>query len=166
MSKICVFCGGEIKRWEDEALPCGYKLETVCKTCWERYRNAPPIQRARLALESGRAEDVEGIQRFLNEEEAKEAQNAQRRALQRENLLCCGQEMKVMGKYSFQKLEGLFERFAPAMTAFHCERCGQVKFFDTRFLSQEQPEIDVSAFPPEPPKPTRSQPGKKPPWEK
>lgn len=166
MENICIFCGREIGRWKDEELLCGYQLQTVCVDCWERYKKAPPIQRARLALESGRAKDPEGIRRFLEKEEAQETQNAQRRALQRETLTCCGQTMRTMGEYSFRHRDGLFEGYAPTMTAFRCERCGQVKFFDTRFLSEEQPEIQIPDTPPESPKPTRSRSGEKPPWEK
>lgn len=168
MENICIFCGREIGRWKDEELLCGYKLQTVCGDCWERYKKAPPIQRARLALESGRAKDPEGIRRFLEKEEAQEARNAQRREWQREALTCCGQRMQEMEQYAFRyrNWDSLIEGYAPTMTAFRCERCGQVKFFDTRFLSEEQPEIQIPDAPPESPKPTRSRSGEKPPWEK
>ena len=166
MERICIFCGREIGRWRDEELLCGYELQTVCVDCWERYKKAPPIQRARLALESGRAKDPEGIRRFLEKEEAQEARNAQRRERQRETLTCCGQTMRAMGEYAFRYRDGLLEGCAPTMTAFRCERCGQVKFFDTRFLSEEQPEIDIPDVPPEPSKPIRPRRGEKPPWEK
>ena len=170
MAEICVFCGKTIGLWKDRELLCGNELQISCEACWERYQQAPPIQRARLALDSGRAVNPDGVRQFLEAAERKAEKERQRRERQRESLLCCGQPMaREREDYTFvdQTPLRLLPPRTPSLYLFRCELCGQVKFFDARFFAEEQPEIEI----PEPPgAPEREravcQPGQKPPWEK
>lgn len=170
MTKICIFCGEELRRWTGQSLPCGGIPQPVCENCWDRYSRAPDIQRARLALETGRALDPESIRQFLSQEEAAEAERARRRARQQEVLTCCGQPMAKEETYRFldQTPFSLYRPLTPSLVLFRCNQCGQVKFFDAVFFSEEQPEISLPEppAPAEPVRPYRPKPGQKPPWEK
>ena len=167
MADVCIFCGKEFNFWNADALTCGGVSQPVCGKCADKYAGLPHHQRARLALESGRARSPEQIREYLDEREAKLAQEAQRRELQQEALACCGQRMDRVEEVNLLSRAGLVQTYVGSMIMFRCGRCGQVKFFDASFLEYTPAEEDVP-LPPEAPEQEHAafKPGKKPPWEK
>lgn len=170
MADICIFCGKETTIWNGgDVLVCGGVTQPVCGACRDRYIGLPLRQRARLALETGRARTPESIQEYLDKLDAALAQEATRREYQEKSLACCGQEMAQVDEVSFLSRTDLFQSYTGNMIMFRCDRCGQVKFFDSAFLHYTTVEEDVpipAEKPVEKPKPVRFRPGKKPPWEK
>ena len=169
MADTCIFCGKEIKFWQTDSLTCGGVSQPVCGKCADKYMGLPHHQRARLALETGRARSPEKIQEYLDEREAKLALEAKRRARQEETLTCCGQRMTKVDEVSFLSQMGLFQSYTDPLVMFRCELCGQMKFFGASFLAYTPSEEETTLPPQAPeqePEHVTFQPGKKPPWEK
>lgn len=169
MANTCIFCGREITFWQADFLTCGGVSQPACGKCADKYMGLPCHQRARLALETGRARSPEKIQEYLDTREAKFAQEAKRRARQEESLMCCGQRMTRVEEVSFLSRTNLFQTYTGLMVMFRCELCGQVKFFDASFLKYTPSQEEVTLPPQAPerePEHVTFKPGKKPPWEK
>lgn len=172
MADTCIFCGKETTVWNGgDVLVCGGVSQPVCGSCRNRYVNVPLCQRAKLALNTGRARTPERIQEFLDEMDAKWALEAQRQEYQEKTLMCCGRKMEKLDEGAISLARDFFEGFTNRLWIFRCECCGQVKFFDASFLIRTPQEEEVAIpeeapIPAEKPRPARSRFGKKPPWEK
>lgn len=169
MADTCIFCGKEIKFWQADQLTCGGVPQKVCSKCANKYADLPQYQRARLALETGRARDPEELEKYLARWEEKLAREARRRERQEETLVCCGQRMARVDEVSFLSRAGLFQTYTDDMIMFRCDCCGQVKFFDASFLRYTPPQEDAPVPPQAPEQGAEHvtfKPGQKPPWEK
>lgn len=173
MADNCIFCGKKTTILNGgDVLVCGGVNQPVCGSCRDRYIYLPLRQRARLALDTGRAQYPEQIQTYLEQLDEKLAMEAQRREYQEKTLLCCGRKMEKIDEGSFMLVRELFRGSTNAvLSVFRCPCCGQVKFFDSSFLRYTPHEEDVpipaeEPVPAEKSKPSRSRFGKKPPWEK
>lgn len=165
MADTCIFCGKEIKFWQAGQLTCGGVPQPACGKCGDEYMGLPHHQRARLALETGRARSPEKIQEYLDAREAKFALEARRRARQEEALICCGQRMAKVDKVNLTSRVGFIQDYTGEMVMFRCGLCGQVKFFDASFLEYTPSEEEVT-LPSQVPEHVAFKSGKKPPWEK
>ena len=81
MAKVCAFCGKELGIFDRNTLLAGNVSQPACQDCWNRLLDLPQEERARLALETGRAVEPEALRSFLEAEEAqrKEQREAERR---------------------------------------------------------------------------------------
>ena len=81
MTKVCAFCGKELGIFDRNTLLAGNVSQPACQDCWNRLLDLPQGERARLALETGRAVEPEALRSFLEAEEAqrKEQREAERR---------------------------------------------------------------------------------------
>lgn len=194
MAEKCIFCGKAVTFWSGVPLACGGVEQPACSECAEKYGEEPLLQRARLALDTGRAKKPETLEAFIQGEK-KRLEEAQQRKKARAELLkragegrrestrCCGFDMVRDGVYTFTDQTPFALRmlplYTPTMVLFRCEVCGQIKLFDAEFFPSEEgglepeqkPEPPKEAPAPEPAgpapvKPARPKPGKKPPWEK
>lgn len=143
MADTCIFCGKEIGFWQADQLTCGGVSQPVCGKCADKYADLPQHQRARLALETGRARDSEGLQSYLDRRAEKLEREARRRDFQEKTLVCCGQRMVQVEEVSFLSRVSLFQTYTDTMVMFRCDCCGQVKFFDASFLYYTPPQEDA-----------------------
>ena len=82
MAKRCVFCGKNLSFFDDKTLLCGNALQSVCSACWAGMQDMDQEERARRALDTGRAEEPEVIQAYLDRlEQMRQAQARAREAL-------------------------------------------------------------------------------------
>ena len=82
MAKRCVFCGKNLSFFDDKTLLCGNALQRVCTACWAELQDLDQEERAHRALDTGRAEEPEVIQAFLDRlEQTRQAQARAREAL-------------------------------------------------------------------------------------
>ena len=194
MAEKCIFCGKAVTFWSGVPLACGGVDQPACSECAEKYGWEPLLQRARLALDTGRAKEPETLEAFIQGEK-KRLEEAERRKKARAELLkragegrrestrCCGFEMVRDGVYTFADQTPFALRmlplYTPTMVLFRCEVCGQIKLFDAEFFPPEEGGVEPERRPdppkeapapepagPAPVKPARPKPGKKPPWEK
>lgn len=167
MADKCIFCGKDISFLKCDVLSCGGVNQPVCFACRDRYIEVPLLQRARLALETGRAMEPEAIEDFLKKAEDKAALEARRQEYQKKTLTCCDRRMTEVREVSFVNRAAFFEVCTELMVMFRCDCCGQVKLFEQSFLRYTPAEKQVP-IPPEAPGAERAtgKPGKKPPWEK
>lgn len=167
MADICIFCGKEMRLWQSDVLTCGGVQQPVCRTCSDQYAGLSQRQRGHLALKTGRAQEPERIQAFLDQADAELARDRQRWERQQETLLCCGQRMAEVDKVSFLSQIGFIQTHTGPMLLFRCDRCGQMKLFDASFFAYTPSETEIPALPELPDTaPSTPVPGKKPPWEK
>lgn len=150
MADKCIFCGKDAPFWKGDVLSCGGVNQPVCFECRDQYIKIPLLQRARLALETGRARSPEKIQEFLDQEAEKAVREAQRQERQRETVRCCGQEMTRVDEVAFLRRSSWIQEYTDNMVMFRCELCGQIKFFDAAFLggaSAEQEKEELVTCP-------------------
>ena len=82
MAKRCVFCGKTLSFFDEKTLLCGNALQSVCSACWAGMQDMDQEERARRALDTGRAEEPEVIQAYLDRlEQMRQAQARAREAL-------------------------------------------------------------------------------------
>ena len=149
MADNCIFCGKAVSFWNTSPLTCGGVSQPACSDCAEKYIREPQLQRARLALDTGRAREPEKLMAFLEREEKRRQAQEQLRQ-ERENWrekACpvCGSEMEL-------KLEnfsigadgggGLMSLLADTyeVDLFACPVCGKVELYTARFFREEEPE--------------------------
>lgn len=154
MDDRCIFCGRTISLWDGgDTMLCGGVRQPVCGSCWDRYSDLPALQRAKQALETGRAREPEKLSAFLSKaaerQKELEARKRARQALirsvkegQSDRTRCCGFEMVQEGPYTFSDQTPFTFRmlpvYTPALLLFRCEVCGQVRFFDAGIFSDEE----------------------------
>ena len=117
MADKCIFCGKDAPFWKGDVLSCGGVNQPVCFECRDQYIKIPLLQRARLALETGRARSPEKIQER-----------------QRETVRCCGQEMTRVDEVAFLRRSSWIQEYTDNIVMLRCELCGQIKLFDAAFL--------------------------------
>ena len=194
MADTCIFCGKAVSFWNMSPLACGGVDQPVCSYCADRYGKEPMLQRARLALDTGRAKEPERLTEFIEAEKKRleEVENRKKaraellkraREGRRESTRCCGFDMVRDGEYTFADQTPFALRmlplYTPTMVLFRCEVCGQIKLFDAEFFPPEEGGVEPERRPeppkeesapepagPAPVKTTRPKPGQKPPWEK
>ena len=185
MAEKCIFCGKAVTIWSGIHLACGGADQPACSECAEKYGWEPLLQRARLALDTGRAKAPETLEAFIQRKQAREELLNKAREGRRETTRCCGFEMVRDGVYTFADQTPFAMRmlplYTPTMVLFRCEVCGQIKLFDAEFFPPEEggaepeprpepeqrPEAPIpEPVQPKPFRPSRSRFGKKPPWEK
>lgn len=153
MAENCVFCGKTMTIWNRVSLSCGGVSQPACGDCAEKYGKEPMLQRARLALDTGRALEPEKLLAFIDAEtkrqkEEGERQQARAEQLQRaregrrETTRCCGFDMVREGEYTFTDQTPftlrMLPKYTPTLIMFRCEVCGQVKLFDASFFPPEE----------------------------
>lgn len=153
MAENCIFCGKALSFFTRASLACGGADQPVCSDCAEKYGKEPVIQRARLALDTGRAKEPERLTEFIEAEkkrlgEAENRKKARAELLQRaregrrESIRCCGFDMVRDGEYTFADQTPfalrMFPVYTPTLVMFRCEVCGQVKLFDASFFPPEE----------------------------
>ena len=108
MAKRCVFCGKNLSFFDDKTLLCGNALQRVCTACWAELQDLDQEERAHLALDTGRAEEPEVIQAYLDRlEQMRQAQARAREALKTDKrCLRCG---GVMERYGRKGARGLLK---------------------------------------------------------
>lgn len=138
MAEVCVFCGVELTLLGKNVLECGGVTQPVCKACRKEYAAMSQIERCRELLRTGRAVEAEKVRAFFEEKERETAKQREKMAA----MQCCGQPMTYLGVSEFQLgCQGWFLGNLPNLVAgsmglavFQCERCGQVKFMNPKFL--------------------------------
>ena len=116
MAKRCVFCGKNLSFFDDKTLLCGNALQRVCTACWAELQDLDQEERAHRALDTGRAEEPEVIQAYLDRlEQMRQAQARAREALKTDKrCLRCGGVMERYGRKKFHLgEESLFGTVAP-----------------------------------------------------
>ena len=103
MAKRCVFCGKNLSFFDDKTLLCGNALQRVCTACWAELQDLDQEERAHRALDTGRAEEPEVIQAYLDRlEQMRQAQARAREALKTDKrCLRCGGVMERYGRKKF-----------------------------------------------------------------
>lgn len=164
MAENCVFCGRTLSFWERVPLSCGGVDQPACGDCAEKHGKEPLLQRARLALDTGRAREPEKLMAYIDmesrrQEETERRQQARAEQLQRakegrqEVIRCCGFEMTREGQYTFMDQTPfalrMFPEYTPELVLFRCEVCGQVKLFDASFFPPEEGGTERDPEPPE-----------------
>ena len=140
MAKRCVFCGKTLSFFDEKTLLCGNALQRVCTACWAGMQDLDQEERAHRALDTGRAEEPEVIQAFLDRlEQTRQAQARAREALKTDKrCLRCGGVMERYGRNKFhlgeESLFGTVARdglFASWLTVdiLRCADCGRAEFF-------------------------------------
>ena len=140
MAKRCVFCGKTLSFFDEKTLLCGNALQSVCSACWAELQDLDQEERAHRALDTGRAEEPEVIQAFLDRlEQMRQAQARAREALKTDKrCLRCGGVMERYGRKKFhlgeESLFGTVARdglFAAWLTVdvLRCADCGRAEFF-------------------------------------
>ena len=140
MAKRCVFCGKTLSFFDEKTLLCGNALQSVCSACWAGMQDMDQEERARRALDTGRAEEPEVIQTFLDSLERKRQAVAQAREALKTDKRClrCGGVMERYGRKKFHlgedSLFGTVARdglFAAWLTVdvLRCADCGRAEFF-------------------------------------
>ena len=151
MAEKCIFCGKVVTFFSKTALPCGGADQPVCSECAEKYSRESPLQRARLALDTGRAREPGKLTEFIEAEEKRLEEGEKRKKARaeqlqkakegrRESTRCCGFDMVRDGEYTFadQTPFRLLPHYTPTMVLFRCEVCGQIKLFDAEFFPPEE----------------------------
>ena len=141
MAGQCAFCGKKLGLFND-SLVCGNISQPVCQDCRKKYQDAPQALRCRDLVEKGSPVEPELVRAFL-EREQKELDeiNAEQERLGK-LMSCCGQPMTPVSVSEFQLgCQGFFTGDWPNIIAgamelavFQCERCGQVKFMNPKFI--------------------------------
>lgn len=140
MAKRCVFCGKNLSFFDDKTLLCGNALQRVCTACWAELQDLDQEERAHRALDTGRAEEPEVIQTFLDSlEQRRQAAARAKEALKTDKrCLRCGGVMERYGRKKFhlgeESLFGTVARdglFASWLTVdiLRCADCGRAEFF-------------------------------------
>lgn len=140
MAKRCVFCGKTLSFFDEKTLLCGNALQSVCSACWAGMQDMDQEERARRALDTGRAEEPEVIQTFLDSLERRRQAVAQAREALKTDKRClrCGGVMERYGRKKFHlgedSLFGTVARdglFAAWLTVdvLRCADCGRAEFF-------------------------------------
>lgn len=185
MGDICVFCGRERKGFSKEVLHLGQTQQPICESCMDHMEDMSLLECARLALDSGRAQQRAELQEFVEQEEAK-LQEERKSILTGKTCLRCGGQMIAYGRRQFQLSRSteldrlLFPSLAAGLTddlgmvIMCCEECGKAEFYlptgAKKTLNASAPaakEEDTAA--PQIKKPVWPAPkrkGPKPPWEK
>ncbi len=153
MAEKCIFCGKAVTIWSGIHLACGGVDQPACSECAEKYGWEPLLQRARLALDTGRAKAPETLEAFIQAEQKRQAESEKRKQAReellnkaregrRETTRCCGFEMVRDGVYTFADQTPFAMRmlplYTPTMVLFRCEVCGQIKLFDAEFFPPEE----------------------------
>ena len=153
MAEKCIFCGKVVTFFSKTALPCGGADQPVCSECAEKYSRESPLQRARLALDTGRAREPGKLTEFIEAEEKRLEEGEKRKKARaeqlqkakegrRESTRCCGFDMVREGEYTFTDQTPFALRmlplYTPTMVMFRCEVCGQIKLFDAAFFPPEE----------------------------
>lgn len=149
MADSCIFCGKTLSFFTRISLNCGGVDQLSCADCAEKYGKESMIQRARLALDTGRAREPEKLTAFLEGEEkrrqAQEQLRQEREKWREKACPVCGTEMEL-------KLEnfsigadgggGLMTLLADTyeVDLFACPVCGKVELYTARFFREEEPE--------------------------
>ena len=140
MAKRCVFCGKTLSFFDEKTLLCGNALQSVCSACWAEMQDLDQEERARRALDTGRAAEPEVIQTFLDSLERRRQAVAQAREALKTDKRClrCGGVMERYGRKKFhlgeESLFGTVARdglFAAWLTVdvLRCADCGRAEFF-------------------------------------
>lgn len=140
MAKTCIFCGKELGMFGSKRMLCGNVEQTVCPQCHELMSELSQQERGQRALDTGRAENPQGILAYLNR--MKEEEQRQERARQSlrtgDKCLRCGGPMERYGRKTFHLgEEGLFGPvardglFAAWLEAdiLRCAQCGWAEFY-------------------------------------
>ena len=180
MAENCIFCGKAVTFFSGCTLSCGGVDQPVCGECAEKYIRETKLQRARLALETGRAREPKKLMTYIGQEERRQ----QEREVWREKASrcpACGGEMEL-------KLEnfsigadgggGLMTLLADTyeVDLYACPVCGKVELYTAGFFQKKCQEEDGE--PEEAEEPEQTEPkddsvfgfgkrkDKRPPWEK
>ena len=143
MAKKCIFCETELNLLNKRNLYCGSIAQPLCKDCFSRYEKLSYAEIAAAALNTGRAENADELQKYLDnikrvkqeEAAARKKENEHRRT----DLKClrCDGQMLDYGPATFKLGEETFffsdwNRLisgAVTLSIFRCENCGKVEFF-------------------------------------
>lgn len=148
----CVLCGEEPSVFKRGTISIFGVGQTVCSECKSRYERSAGWDRDALdqrAMSSPYLENREAVQRGHTEAQARQQRAEERRRLEEERvraasqraiLRCCDQDMTSLGTFDFQQgttgfldlpdwLEGSL-----TLVVYRCGCCGQVKFFDPKFV--------------------------------
>lgn len=143
MDNRCIFCGAELGVMNRKKLYCGNTRQNLCRDCYPQYSSLTVVERAEAALNSGRAEEADKLQSYLenvhqarhDEEESRKADKEKR--VSGMKCLRCGGQMLDRGEstfklgeetYFFSDLNRLMSG-SLTMNIFRCEDCGKVEFF-------------------------------------
>jgi len=159
MEDRCIFCGEELSLLKRKKLYCGGIGQTVCGKCFQKYSGCTPAERARLALETGRAASADELRAYVDHMDAvqeKRQQQEQEKRQQRDSgriCLRCGERMLQyrpvtlkLGKetYLFSDLNRLITGSLD-VKVLRCENCGMAEFYipdDKELLQAGKEEQD------------------------
>ena len=153
MAENCIFCGKTLSFWTSSPLACGGADQPACGDCTEKYGKESILERARLALDTGRAKEPEKLMEFIQAEQKRQEEGKKRKQAREEQLKkakegrsettrCCGFDMVREGEYTFADQTPFALRmlplYTPTLVMYRCEVCGQVKLFDASFFPPEE----------------------------
>ena len=138
MDDRCIFCGTELGLLNKKKLHCGNTTQDLCKECYPKYKILSTVERVKAALNSGRAEDADALQNYLeNIQQVKQKETNQEKRITDLKCLRCGGQMLDHGPATFKLGEETYffsdwNRLitgAVTLTVYRCETCGKVEFF-------------------------------------
>lgn len=151
MAEQCIFCGKAVTFFSKTDLPCGGADQPVCSECAEKYSRESPLQRARLALDTGRAKEPGKLTAFLEREEKRQQE---REKWQEKASRCpaCGTEMELkLENFSIGRDGGgglmalLMDEYS--VNLYACPRCGKVELYTADFWKEEEEAEDLVTCP-------------------
>lgn len=142
MAKRCIFCGKEFGLFGKCFILCGDTDQPVCSACHDILSPLSPLERAKKALETGRAVKPEELQKFLLQEKSRREQETARVEQARQAIrtdktcLRCGGSMEKYGKKLFHlgaegllgPADGLFSSWLE-VEIIRCAQCGKAEFY-------------------------------------
>lgn len=161
MAERCIFCGTKLGLFSGRTLACGGASQTVCGDCWNKLSDLSMEERARRALETGRAENADMLQAFLERAEARRKQAEQDRKDRQTDQRClrCGGVMERFGRRHIHLgEEGLFGPVARdgifvswlTVDILRCAGCGKAEFYlpdpEVAPWTPEEPEKQKTVF--------------------
>lgn len=143
MGKYCIFCGQELGLLQRKSLWCGGTSQCTCNDCYQKYVSYNSVERAELALRTGRAENAVELQEYVDrvhaakeEREARQAEKIQQRATDKKCLRCGGRMIQYgplmlkLGEetYFLSDLNRLLSG-SLQVEILRCEACGKAEFY-------------------------------------
>ena len=143
MQGNCIFCRKELGLFQKKELSCGNTTQILCKECYEKYEPLSAVERAEAAFQTGRANDVVELKKYLeNIWEAKAKKEEVRRQKNEKRVtdtecLRCQSKMIAYGPVTFKMGEETYwasdwNRLMTGsltMNLLRCDNCGKVEFY-------------------------------------
>jgi len=139
----CIFCRKELGMMQKKKLFCGTGTQILCKECYLKYEPLSSIERAEAAYETGRAENMTELEKYLDnirnvkmKKQESIKSNTEKLVTDKECLRCHGRILDY-GPVTFKLGEETYffsdyNRLLSGSLVMHllrCEDCGKVEFY-------------------------------------